>query len=111
YGDCIVVKNKAGEISSGFSGPSAASHQFTWNKSLFARVNTSWKINTKNQLNLTIAPTFTTRTGDDLYLTSYDPSTAKRQLLNWVNGLEYKTELLDGKLENIAFLKSYTQGI
>jgi len=104
YGECILVKNNPGEIGD-------ASHQFTWDQNYFSRLNARYKLAKNHSIRLAVAPTYTFRTGDELFTGTYDPLTARGKLLSWVNGLEYTLDAFDGKLQNIAFVKSYFQGL
>jgi len=107
YGERILIKNKPGEIDPQAGG----SHLLTWDKNTYARLFASWKIAKHHSVRVSIAPTYTLRTADEKYLESYDPNTARRSLLTWVNGLEYKWNAFNDKLENILFVKDYVQQI
>jgi len=104
YGECILVKNNPGEIGD-------ASHQFTWDQNYFGRLNAGYQLAKNHRLRLAVAPTYTLRTGDELFTGTFDPLTARGRLFSWVNGLEYTLDAFDGKLQNIAFVKSYFQGL
>jgi hypothetical protein len=59
---------------------------------------------------LSVAPTFTTRTGDERIQTdplARDPLTAQRDLVTVVSGLEYELNLFDDRLSNVVFVKDY----
>ena len=63
-------------------------------------------------LNLSIAPTYAFRTGDDLLIDGpFDPALDEGRLFDVVSGLEYQLDLLDNRLQNIAFVKNYNQSI
>ena len=86
-----------------------ASHQFTWDDNYFARFNASYQFSKNHSLKLTLAPSYTFRTGDELFVGTFDPLTEEGRLLTMVNGLEYTFAALDGKLQNILFGKRYDQ--
>lgn len=107
FGERILRKRVAGEI----SGQSSASHQFTWDESYFARINLSWQLAPQHTLSASLAPTYTVRTGDELFSGTFDPLARRGELLTWVNGLEYQMTAFNKKLQNIAFVKSYWQDL
>ena len=86
-----------------------ASHQFAWDDNYFARLNTSYQISGHHSLKLTLAPSYTLRTGDELLAGIFDPLTDEGRLLTVVNGLEYTFNSSDNKLQNILFGKRYDQ--
>lgn len=106
FGRCIRQRQQPGEIE-------ARPHdQVIWDKSTFARTNLGWKIDSTHTFRLSLAPTYVTRTGDErrpLDPTARDPLSGHRSLLTFVTGLEETSELFDGRLENIAFVKDYVQ--
>lgn len=85
------------------------SHQFTWDDNYFARLNAFYKILPNHTLKLTLAPSYTFRTGDELFIGTFDPLAAEGELLTMVNGLEYTFTTPGGKLQNILFGKRYDQ--
>ncbi|MEM9327353.1 MAG: ligand-gated channel protein, partial [Bacteroidota bacterium] len=71
-----------------------------------------YTISEKHALKLSMAPTFAYRTGDDLLVAGeIDPALDEGHLFNWVTGIEYTSNWLDKRLENIAFVKNYRQNI
>lgn len=108
YGNCIVVKINPGEVLGNVT--SRASHQYTWDKNIYSRFFGVWKISDNHTIRLSIAPTYTHRTGREQFNNTYDPAAAVGNLLNWVNGIEYKVDAFY-KLENIFFVKDYLQKV
>jgi outer membrane receptor protein involved in Fe transport len=86
-----------------------ASHQFTWDDHYFARFNASYQFSKNHGLKLTLAPSYTFRTGDERFIGTFDPLAEEGRLLTMVNGLEYTLNALEGKVQNILFLKRYDQ--
>ena len=107
YGKCILMKKLPGEI----TGQTGASHQYTWDHSYFIRMNADYLLNENHKIKLSVAPGYNTRLGDELFSGTYDPLTAKGEVLTWVNGLEYQLNAFEGKLENRFFVKHYLQTI
>lgn len=82
----------------------------TWDHTAFARVHGSWTVRPHHGLRLSVAPSYTTRSGDDRAITmGRDPLSAERTLGTVVSGLEYQVDVLGDRLENVAFLKHYAQ--
>jgi len=109
FGECFSINNVPGEVISQFSN--GASNQFTWNNTLFSRINTTWKISDMQTLQATIAPNFVNQKGDEEFATTYDPTNEKRELITWVNGIEYRVNTTNNSFKNILFLKNYYQKI
>ena len=107
FGERILRKQRAGEIS-GQSGPS---HQFTWDDNYFARLNLNWQLAPNHTLKASLAPTYNSRSGDELFSGTFDPLARKGRLLTCVNGLEYELLAFNNKLQNIAFVKNYWQDL
>jgi hypothetical protein len=83
-----------------------------WDKTTYARLNFGWNVSPEHTLELSLAPTYVTRTGDErrqLDPTALDPQTASRSLFSFVSGIEQRSTFVDGQLENIAFIKDYVQ--
>ena len=99
--------DKRGEISEA-SGPSDT---YTWNNDAFSRLKASWKINNQYTLSFVSAPTYSTQIGDDKVIDGYDPATAKRDLFTWVNGVDFKINAYEERLEDMLFLKNYFQKV
>lgn len=80
---------------------------------LYGRLNLVWAPRANHALRLSLAPTFLTRTADDVRLGGEirDPLEAERGYLTLVSGMEYEVRLFDGRLENIVFVKDYLQSL
>lgn len=103
FGQCIL-HNQPGEIGA------TPFDERTWEHAAFARLYGSWTIRPDHELRLSIAPTYTTRSGDDREITvGRDPLSAERTIGAVVSGLEYQVDVIDRRLENIAFAKHYAQ--
>jgi vitamin B12 transporter len=106
FGRCIRQRQQPGEIEN------KPHDQVIYDKSTFVRANLGWKINPDHTLRLSLAPTYTTRGGDErrpLDPTGRDPLSGHRSLFTFVTGLEETSEHFDSRLENIAFVKDYLQ--
>ncbi|MEM0940239.1 MAG: ligand-gated channel protein, partial [Bacteroidota bacterium] len=104
-GECIRVNNQPGE----FGEPD---HLITNSESVFVRQQLSYTIFDQHYIKLSMAPTYSYRTGDDLLVDGeFDPALDDGHLFDMVTGLEYTIELLDKRLQNIAFVKNYRQTI
>ena len=108
FGERMGPKNLPGEFSGIVAG---GSHQFTWDDNYYNRTRLNWNLNDNQSINISLAPTYTRRTGDELLAGTFDPLTAKGILHTWVNGIEYELDLFNNRLQNIAFVKSYWQNI
>lgn len=105
YGKVIRVKNTPGE----FGG---AEHLITTSKNFFGRQQIGYTLSEKHALKLSIAPTYSYRTGDDLLVEGeFDPALDDGFLFDFVTGLEYSGNLLKEKLQIITFAKNYHQSI
>lgn len=105
FGEVIRIQNQPGEFG-------IADHLITQSESLFARQMLSYVLSEQHVLTLSIAPTLTYRTGDDLLIGGdFDPALDDSYLFDLVTSLEYRTNLLDKRLQNIAFVKNYRQNI
>ena len=104
-GEIVRVQNQPGEFGE-------ADHLITISESVFARQQLTYTISDKHALKLSFAPTYTYRTGDDLLIEGeIDPALNEGYLFDVVTGLEYTMDLLDRRLQNIAFVKNYRQNI
>ena len=105
FGHCIL-EGAPGEIDD------EPHDQVSWEHAGFARLYAGWTIRPGHALRLSVAPTYATRSGRERLgnlARNDDPLTAQRDLTTIVNGLEYQVDLLDDRLENIAFVKHYYQ--
>lgn len=98
-----VRPRRAGEIDSN------ATDQTTWQHSVFGRALLKWAPLPHHALSVSLTPTFVTRTGEERETDpdERDPLDAQRDLFTFVSGLEYESALLDERLANVAFVKSY----
>jgi vitamin B12 transporter len=106
FGRCVTPLPQAGEIES------RAVERFVDQHTGFARLNLGWNHSALHTFRLALAPTVVGRTGEDRRLRARqetDPLERERNLFSLVGGLEYELDALDGRLENIAFLKDYVQ--
>ena len=107
YGNCIRQRSSPGELGQ-------ASDQLLWDRSYYARLVLTYTPWPGHQFSLTSAPTYVTRTGDERRQAdpeARDPLTAQRDVLTFVNGVEYEWTSENGKLENILFAKDYLQNV
>ncbi|MFP2909165.1 TonB-dependent siderophore myxochelin receptor MxcH, partial [Pyxidicoccus sp. 3LFB2] len=106
FGRCIQQLPQPGEIES------RAVERVVRQNTGFVRANVGWTLSPDHVFRLAFAPTWVGRSGEDRALQSrgeVDPLTGARSILSLVTGLEYEHDALDGRLENIAFLKDYLQ--
>ncbi|MEM0940185.1 MAG: carboxypeptidase-like regulatory domain-containing protein [Bacteroidota bacterium] len=104
-GEVMQVQSQQGEFGQ-------ADHLITKSESAFAHQQLIHKKNDKYLFKLSIAPTYTHRTEDDLLIEcEFDQALDDRYLFDLVTGLEYTINLLDKRLQNIAFVKNYRQSI
>ncbi|MEM6895655.1 MAG: carboxypeptidase-like regulatory domain-containing protein [Bacteroidota bacterium] len=105
FGEVVRVQNQPGEFG-------LADNLITKSENVFARQQTTFYINERHSLNLSLAPTYGFRTADDLLIDGpFDPALDEGRLFDFVSGLEYRAELFKGKLENVAFIKNYRQNV
>lgn len=109
YGERIP--GSAGNVRGEISEANGPSDTYTWNNDTFSRLKASWKINNQYVLSFVSAPTYSKQTGDDRLINGYDPATAKRDLLTWVNGIDFKINAFNERLEDVVFAKNYLQKI
>jgi vitamin B12 transporter len=106
YGRCIVELPQPGEIDA------RAVNRDVRQNTGFARINLGWNPSEDQALRFALAPTYVSRRGEDLALRELgepDALNGRRSIFSAVTGLEYELDALDGRLENIAFLKDYFQ--
>ena len=105
FGEIIRVNNVPGEFGE-------ADHLITISESAFARQQLTYTISNNHALKFSVAPTYAYRTGDDLLMQGgFDEALDDGYLFDLVSGLEYKADLLDQRLQNIAFVKNYHQNL
>lgn len=106
YGQCVRRRDEPGEIGE------PPSDRTIWEHAAFARLNGTWNLANAHTVRLSAAPTFVTRTGEERTRVDNgerDPLSAQRDLFSFVAGLEYQADLIDKRLQNIAFVKDYLQ--
>lgn len=106
YQRCIFERRAPGEVGQ------RASDRSLWDHTGYARWNLSWTPTPEQSLRFSIAPTFFTRSGEERAqpsADSFDKLHARRDMLKWINGVEHEANLLDGRLQNLAFGKAYLQ--
>ncbi|MFW6085749.1 MAG: TonB-dependent siderophore myxochelin receptor MxcH [Myxococcota bacterium] len=106
FGRCVNERAQAGEIET------KPRDQVQWQHTGYARFNLSWEPADAHALRVALAPSYATRTGDERRQSDpngRDPLTAERDLFTLVTGVEHEVTALDGRLENIAFIKDYLQ--
>ena len=107
FGNCIRQRTRPGELG-------AASDQLIWDRNYYARLALTYSPFPGHRWQLTSAPTMVTRTGDERRQAdpeARDPLTAERDVLTFINGLEYQWKPGDQRFENILFAKSYLQNV
>lgn len=106
FGQCVRERRQPGERES------RPRDQVLWEHNAFGRINLGWQIHPEHAVRLSLSPTYTTRTGDEREQAdpnSRDPLAAERDLTTLVSGIEYEVDLIEDRLENIAFAKNYFQ--
>lgn len=106
FGRCVRERAQPGEVAG------VPHDQRIWEHNAFGRANLQWRLHPRRALRISVAPTFTTRTGEERRRPNPDvpdPLAAQRELIAVVSGLEYEIDLFDHRLENIVFAKSYVQ--
>ena len=105
FGEVTRIRSLPGE----FGNPE---HLITISESAFARQQLTYTLSNQHRIKLSVAPTYSYRTGDDLLVDNErDDARDEGYLFDLVSGLEYTSEWLDKRLQNIAFVKSYYQNI
>jgi vitamin B12 transporter len=106
FGRCIRDRRVPGELEA------QARDQVLWEHNAYGRIDLAWRVHPQHTARLSLAPTYTTRTGDERHQVdpaARDPLTRERDLMTLVSGLEYELDLFDDRLENMAFVKDYLQ--
>ncbi|MEM6526143.1 MAG: carboxypeptidase-like regulatory domain-containing protein [Bacteroidota bacterium] len=105
FGEVIRIQQQPGEFA-------LADHLITKSTSYFARQQLTYTLSDNHSFKLAIAPTYQYRTADDLLIDGpFDPALDEGFLFDLVSGIEYTADLLDERLQNIAFIKNYRQNI
>jgi TonB family protein len=106
FGRCVRERVQPGETGT------RPYDQVTWEHTVFGRFNARARWTPTQALRLSLAPTFSMRTGDDRRQTdpsARDPLSADRRLLTTVAGLEHELTSVNDRAENILFAKIYSQ--
>jgi len=104
FGRRVRERRVAGEIDI------APSDQTVWEDGGYGRALVKYAIAPEQAIRLSMTPALTTRTGEERLRadsSALDPLAAKSTLVTLVTGLEYELNLLDERLQNIAFVKDY----
>jgi vitamin B12 transporter len=107
FGQCVRERAVLGEIAT------PATDQVVWDDAGVGRLLLSWRPSEVHALTLSVAPTTFSRTGEDFLHEGVgrDPLTSRRDATQVVSGLEHQLDVLDGRLQNLAFAKHYHQGV
>ncbi len=84
--------------------------QSVWDSTGYGRWNLGLGVAPGHEVSLSLAPTYFTRQGENRLLSEnsrFNPLKAQRDMLKWINGIEYEARLLDDRLENRLFGKAY----
>lgn len=106
FGQCVLERPAPGELGPG------PTDQVVWDHGGFGRADLRWRARPHHALELSVAPTYATRTGRDRTLDdpeARDPLTARRDLFGLVTGLAHTLDAFEERLENVAFVKGYVQ--
>lgn len=106
FRQCIFQRRIPGEVGD------RPSDRTVWDHTVYGRWSLAWLVAPEHALRYAIAPTFFTRSGEERQqpsLDSRDPLHAEREMLKWINGVEYEARLADGRLQNMGFAKAYLQ--
>lgn len=106
FGQCVRERPQRGERNG------RPEDQYYDEHNAYLRINLDYRLHPQHLLRLSIAPTYTGRTGDERRQANKrarDPLSAERNLVSMVSGLEYKVDLADNRIENVAFVKDYLQ--
>lgn len=104
YANCVLPARSRGETRA------RQTDQSVWDHTGYARWNFDWEIAEGHKLIMAIAPTYFTRQGENRLQrpdSKFNELKAQRDVFKWINGLEYKTQLLEDTIENSLFGKAY----
>lgn len=106
FGQCITDRTSPGEIQ-----PGDPRDEVLWDNNAYGRLNLAWKPRPQHGINVSVSPTYVTRTGEDRLSPpeARDPLTAERDLITVVTGVEYELNLVNNRLQNLLFVKNYLQ--
>lgn len=106
FGRCVRERVQPGETGTRPYDQLTAEH-VAW-----SRLNARLRWSPLHELRLSVAPTASTRTGDERRQadpTARDPLNAARRLLTTIAALEHELGALADRSQNVFFLKAYTQ--
>lgn len=109
FGECVRMRQGVGEMDEGNPRDDTL-----WENAAYLRLVVGWDITARHGVRASIAPTYVARHGKERLGSddnNYGAVSAERDLSTLVSGLEYEVDLIDERLENIAFVKAYTQWI
>lgn len=102
YGRRVSQRTRPGELGE------YPTDQTIWQRSTYARGNFAWDVAEGHTLRLSLAPTLTSRTGEERRDTpNRQALEGERTLTTLVTGLEWEVDLFDDHLEVIVFAKDY----
>ena len=105
FGRCALERREPGERGD-------ARDQSLFDDTVYARAGAQWRITGEHAVRLAASPTLFSRSGQERRLPdreARDPLTARRDVFSAVDAVDYELELLDDRLENVAFFKHYLQ--
>jgi vitamin B12 transporter len=108
FGRCVRDRGQRGETDA------RAHDQLRIEDVGYVRANLRWLVAEHQVLQLSSAASLSERSGDERQQSDAlvrDPLSGEHTLLTWVNGIEHRLDALGGRLENIAFVKQYLQGM
>src|SRR5690606_30326268 len=103
-GQCIIEVRGRGEQRE------APTDQSVWDHTGYGRWNLNWALAYEHALVLSTAPTYFTREGDNRLLhetSNFNELKAQRDLFKWINGVEYRSQFFEDRIENSLFVKNY----
>lgn len=113
YGD--RVRDNNGEIRESTPGElDRATNLLTSDHNTYGRFLLNYKINNNQNISLSSAPTYVSRTLDERYIAEGQTSRSAnidRKVFTWINGLEHNWKFADNKIENNLFVKDYIQNV
>ncbi|WP_394844484.1 TonB-dependent receptor [Pendulispora brunnea] len=81
--------------------------QVFWQDAVFARALVTWTLAKDHVLRFAATPSYTVRTGDERADTPLQDVGGAGRLFTLNSGVEYEMNLLEGRLQNIFFVKDY----
>lgn len=108
-GNCVFDRSPARGERPGRPYDSPPDLQHVRTQTALARVVLHYRLGELQELRLAAVPTYVRRTGEDRAIRppDVDPLAGQRELFTLVSGLEHALSALDGRLENLLFVKHY----